>query len=150
MEVCRLTPEQLERLQNHEKKERVGQDFDALTGTFRKFTDRMRRCLNPLEIQECFNICTLKEEYGIPVDNDAAQADNNVRLRKEFKRLNLIPQGEGSWYEGSGMDWSVIAVDKIHEFDHKVTEAHATMQLDLNHLGRSSQKKKLREEVDNQ
>lgn len=92
LESCRLTEEQLYKLHAHEKKERV------------------KRCLNPFEIQEIFGLNSLKEHYRIPV-NDSAQSGHNQKLRGIFRNKNLIPVNG---------DFSVMQIDEIHAFDEKV------------------------------
>lgn len=107
MEVARLTDIELERLQEHEKRERV---LSVYMGEPMK----IRKILRPFEIQMALKLCTLKEQYGIPESDDSSQAEHNKRLRKELKDLNLTPKHG---------DFSVMDVIQIHPWDWKVREA---------------------------
>ena len=113
MEICRLSPEQLARLQNHEKSERILRGYNQQTNDFSEILERKKRCLNPWEIQECFGLCSLKEHYGIPADHLASQDAHNQRLRSEFRLSGLIPDRG---------DFSIFDVDTIHRFDEVIVE----------------------------
>lgn len=102
MEVCRLNEEQLIQLYTKEK--------------------NTRRGLNPCEIQELFKLPTLKEHYGIPPENDNAQANYNQKLRIKFRECELRPGGE---------DLSYGDLEKLKEFDSKVRRAFDELKLDF-------------------
>lgn len=135
MEVCRLTEEQLQKLQQHELKERFFEEWDQKTQTFGKATTRSIRCLYPFEIQECFKLPTLKEQYGIP-EVEAAASAHNQRLRLEFKKHELAPK----------FDLSVLNVSAIHSFDYLIREADGKGLLNLHYQGGST-KRRLTEEM---
>ena len=102
MEVCRLDHEQM--IQLHVKERNI------------------ERGLNPYEIQEIFKLPTLKEHYGIPQDNDSAQANHNQKLRMKFRELGLKPQ-HGDLAYGD--------LRALEDFDFKVRKAHDELSLDL-------------------
>ena len=137
MEVARLTDSELERLQNHEKKDRVLKEFDPITNTFKKQELRIRKILRPFEIQECLKLCTLKEQYGIPVDDDFHQNMHNQRLRKEMKDLKLTPL----------YDFHVHEVDKIHPWDWEVKEAVKAGKISFYYQSGGMGKKRVEEEL---
>ena len=102
MSVCQLDNEQLMALYAHE--------------------NNIGRALYPFEIQEIFKQPTLKEYYGIPVENDIAQDNHNQKLRTQFRKLGLKPKNG---------DLSTNNLEEIKTFDEKVRDAFDTLALNL-------------------
>ena len=141
MEVCRLSEDQLYWLHNHEIKSRLIQEIDPITLEPTKFKGRDKRCLFPWEIQECFDLPTLKEVYGIP-DNDVAQSGHNQRLRGMFRKKGLIPIGG---------DLVITDVETIHAFDEKVRlDPELDLQFRYTGEGKKGRKKAVDEIDDDQ
>jgi len=137
MEVCRLSEDVLSRLHAHELSERYLQDYDSLTGTFKKNEKKEVRCLMPFEIQEMFNLPPLKQVYMIP-EVEAEQSSHNQRLRNEFRLAGLVENGR---------DLSVVNVLEVHAFDRKAKEANDALKIDLVFRGSKTTKGKFSERV---
>ena len=114
MEIRRLNPDRVFTLQEREKE--------------------MKRCLMPYEIQNKFNLSSLKEAYHIP-EAASLQEQYILSLKAQFRKLNLYPE---KGYINS------VDVERIHEFDEKVL---ATSQIYFDcHLVAS--KKNLKDELE--
>ncbi len=114
MEVCRLSGEQLARLHVAE--------------------NNIKRGLYPFEIQALFKLCTLKEHYGIPPDNEIAQANHDQKLRVQFRRLKLIPLGE---------DLVLTKIDALKKFDLSVIRQSEDLALDLTFHARNQNRRSI-------
>lgn len=135
MEVARLSSDQLERLHEHESKDRIFEDYDQRTNTFAKSTVRQRRSLMPFEIQEIFKLCSLKVKYQVP-EVDTAQSAHNQRLRMAMKSLGIAPD----------YDLSVLNVDAVHAFDRSVISAVESGKLQF-HAEMASRGRRLKEQL---
>lgn len=147
MEVARLTDEQLARLQAHEKKPRVGREWDTKTQDFKTFEDRIVRCLNPWEIQSCLGLPTLKEHWAIP-DNDMALAMHNQRLRNQLRnaemgggeKKNLVPL----------RDFSILGIENVeavHRFDLEIKRSVISFRFQFGSGKSSSVKDKIKGKI---
>jgi len=114
MEIGRLSSDQIDWLQLNEKKGWM-----------------------PYEIQARFGVPLLKEHYQIPPDDLNAQAVHNQRLRGDFRRAGLFPDGG---------DISVSDLKRLHEFDRKVLDALTSNIINLFYMGPNAKKKKYTDE----
>lgn len=133
----RLSPEQVDALHAHEKKERMLSEFDHVTGEYRKNEIRLRKCLMPFEIQQCFGLGSFKDQYSIPYDDLNAQASHNQRLRVTIKTLGFAP----------AVDVHVQDVEKVHAFDEKVRACIESGELDLLYSGGPKKKSRYSDDV---
>lgn len=117
-DVCRITEEDLIRLQTKER--------------------NLGRALLPHEIQGLFALPLIKEAYQIP-EHEASQSSHNQRLRGEFRNNGLIPKYD---------DFNLNELEKIHEWDHRVRVATDDLKVNLTYQGSRGSKRKISEEME--
>lgn len=112
LEVARLDDSQLALLHKHEKSVESKRGYDYQTQTYESVNPRAPRALTPFEIQQMFNLPTLKEHYCIPSDENTLSVHMDL-VRKQLRAKNLVPlSGELSSFE----------VEKVHNFDANIRE----------------------------
>jgi len=135
-EIGRLTLDQVSKLQEFEKKDRILEDYDYRTESFGRIRNKPCRCLLPFEIQQMFNLPPLKDFYGIP-DEASEQAKHMQRIRDDFKKNNLGPK----------YDLSTLDIFTAHVFDQTVLNALQDCRLNFHYVG-SKKGRRATEEVE--
>jgi hypothetical protein len=112
MEIGRMSPDQVDLLHSCEVK---------------------NRALQPYEIQILFGLPQLKEHYQLPPEDLNAQAVHNQRLRGDFRRAGIYPDGG---------DMSGARLDTLHAFDNRFLLALAENKINLFYMGPTETKRK--------
>lgn len=116
MEVARLTPDELEKVQTTEL--------------------RIARILMPFEIESGLKLPSLKDQYGIPEDENA-QIRHKTRIRGELQILKLSPR----------YDLPVNNLNEVHEFDMRIKNAANLGSISF--YCQSSKKARISDNLDN-